>query len=462
MAARTGASIGVGITITILGLLTLTLFVLTLIFYGQMNRAKRDLQATQDDVTRFVRADERERDDIRVIADDASSNGKSVVAHLRDELQGTMNRVTGLRRETLPLLEAKLDQIEGAGPATPLLEVIDRRDRQIARLTEERNNARDERDVAQADLSTEVAKISGIEARHDETVATLNSKIEQYREEVDRYRQGVQLAEDDYDRAIDVVNEEAAERVSEVRTLAEDLERDNLVLQDQIKALRADRQQDIFRGDPEEALVDGRIVAVNGADGTVSIGRGLRDKVVLGMTFSVYPTPAAIRPNAETGEYPDGKASIEVIDVDQASSTCRILFERAGNPIVSGDIIANPVYDPRKVYTFVVFGNFDVNRDGRATPQEASEIRALVAGWGGELTDELTGNVDFVVLGDPPVLPPQPPSSAPIEVIQQYVRLSEARQRYDELQQGAQQTSVPVLNENRLYTLLGRRVSSRR
>lgn len=462
MAAKTSASVGVGVTITILSLLTLTLFVLTLVFYGQMNRAKRDFQAAQADVDRFIRADERERDDIRVIADAAGDENQSVVAYLRDQLQNTMDRVTGLRRETFAQLEGKLAGVDGAGPATPLLEVVSQRDREIDRLTRAKEQAESTRDVALSDLGEEVEKIRGLNARHDETVAALNSEIARYEEEVRIYREGVGRAETDYIQALASERQDASERESQLRSERDRLESENLVLQDQVQALRGERKQDIFRGQPEEALVDGEVIAVNLGDQTVSISRGSRDKVVLGMSFSVYAEPTAIRPDPETGAYPQGKASIEVIAVDETSSTGRVLFERAGNPIVAGDVLANPIYDPTKVYRFVVFGNFDVNRDARATPQEAAEIRALIEDWGGEVSDELTGDVDFVVLGRPPVLPPQPPTSAPIEVLQQYVRLSEARQRYEALQSQASSTSVPLLNENRLYTLLGRRVSATR
>lgn len=456
MAARTSASVGVGVTITILGLLTLTLFVLTLVFYGQKTRAERDLLATQEDVQRFVRPDERERDDIRVIADNAARNNQSVVAYLRDQLQGTMERVTGLRRETLTQLQTKLRAVEGAGPATPLLEVVRNRDLEIDRLEAAAAEAEATRDVALADLANEVEKIRALEARHDATVAALNAEIEQYESELASYRQGVQSAEDDYADAIVIARQEAAEREGLLREELARVEEELLILQNQLQVLRGERKEEIFRGQPEEALVDGRVIAVNGADGTVALGLGKRDKIVLGMTFAVYADATAIRPDPVTGAYPQGKASVEIIAVDEASSTGRVLSERAGNPIVAGDVVANPVYDPNKIYRFVVFGNFDFNRDGRSTPREAEDIRAMIQSWGGEIRDELTGDVDFVVLGDPPVLPPQPPTTAPIEVLQQYVRLSEARQRYALLQTRAESTSVPILNQNRLYTLLGR------
>ena len=173
------------------------------------------------------------------------------------------------------------------------------------------------------------------------------------------------------------------------------------------------------------------------------------------MNFAVYGDETQIRPDAE-GNYPQGKGAVEVVNVGETSSRCRVLFERAGNPIVPGDVIANAVYDPNKVYKFLVAGNFDTNGDGNRTPGERTEVSALIEEWGGETTEELTGDIDFLVLGEPPVLPPPPGIATPIEIVEIYIRKENELKRYNELFEAAQRTSIPVLNENRLYTLIGR------
>jgi hypothetical protein len=43
----------------------------------------------------------------------------------------------------------------------------------------------------------------------------------------------------------------------------------------------------------------------------------------------------------------------------------------------------------------------------------------------------------------------------------EYIRLDTLAQRYDRLLEQATSTSMPILNENRLYTLIGRRAGSR-
>ena len=168
----------------------------------------------------------------------------------------------------------------------------------------------------------------------------------------------------------------------------------------------------MYKGADEAALVDGTVIGANGSDRQAFISIGDKQKVVLGMTFSVYSDKTQIRPDAD-GNYPRGKATLEVINVGESSSTCRITSEARGNPVVKGDVIANPIYDPNKTYKFVVFGNFDANRDGTATALERREINAMIESWGGKVVDDLTGDVDFLVLGERPILPPRPSAESP-------------------------------------------------
>ncbi len=71
------------------------------------------------------------------------------------------------------------------------------------------------------------------------------------------------------------------------------------------------------------------------------------------------------------------------------------------------------------------------------------------------LVSEISGDTDFVVLGEKPILPPAPGRDAPVAVIQEFVRLQQEIQRYDDLLFKAGSTSMPVLNANRLRTLIG-------
>jgi len=66
------------------------------------------------------------------------------------------------------------------------------------------------------------------------------------------------------------------------------------------------------------------------------------------------------------------------------------------------------------------------------------------------------------VLGARPVLPPRPGVDQPVEVVQEDVRLERAVNRYDEGLKQATAMGLPVLNENRFYTLTGQKPVSRK
>src|SRR5687768_813494 len=103
MAARTSAGVGVGVTVTILGVLSLALFITTIIFLSKYQRASKDLLTLQNDMDVFATANERNRDDINRIKDAARNArpAKSVVAYLNDSLRTTMQRTTGAAADTL-------------------------------------------------------------------------------------------------------------------------------------------------------------------------------------------------------------------------------------------------------------------------------------------------------------------------------------------------------------------------
>jgi hypothetical protein len=223
-----------------------------------------------------------------------------------------------------------------------------------------------------------------------------------------------------------------------------------------IRSFEEQQRGSRFVGQNEYALIDGQVVASSAGEGTVTLNIGRKQRVVLGLPFTVYSQGTVIRLDEKTGDYPPGKATLEIVRVEENSSIARILREQKGNPVVKGDVIANPIYDPAKKYKFLVYGNFDPQRTGNASAFGANEVKAWIKDWGGETVDQLAGDVDFIVLGEKPQVPPQPSSSAPIEVINFNLDQQKFAQRYDELLKQATDTAIPVLNENRLRTLLGR------
>jgi len=369
-------------------------------------------------------------------------------------MQGTMRRVSGSPNETVASLENKLAQIPGAGGSS-LMQVVQDLQGKASQLEAQLTQADSDRRRALEDLANESDRVAKMQESHNAAVAALNAEIGTYKGEVDQYRDGINDTRKEMDARVERLLADSRDQEAKLTERIRQLQDQNLVLQNQVSVLRGEKNKDILKPEDEFALVDGQIAGIDGGSGQVFIDIGRADKVRLGMTFAVYGSAREIRPD-DSGAYPRGKATLEVIAVDQDSATCRVLTETRGNPVVKGDVIANAVYDPTKTYKFLVWGNFDADRDGRVTPREKMDIEAMIMAWGGEVVEELTGDVDFLVLGERPVLPPAPRAGSPIEIMQEYIRLDRVVQRYNELFGQAAATGLPVLNENRLYTLIGR------
>lgn len=454
MAARTGASVGVAVTITVLGLLTVALFVMTMIFYGNAQRARQDLNQARSDYSQFVSDAQREHASIRAVIEIAEKENRSVVEHLMLTRAELLEAATGNQQTPMSTFRERLVMTEGA-EAQSLFDLINARNQQIAQLNRRVTVAENERQAAQAEAEAEAARIAEIESSFSNRGGQLQGNVDDIMAQLSLYRERFGEIETRFASETQQIESRFSGQVSDQQSRIDQLIQENIVLQDQLIRARAaggdTRVNPLF----EAALVDGRIDAVDRASNEVVLNIGRQHKVVLGMTFAVYSSPTDIRIDETTGEYATGKAVVEIVRIEQGFSRARVISASEGNPIIRGDVIANAVYDPNKTYKFVVDGLFDINGDGLASRFERDELAALIERWGGTVVDEVTGDLDFIVLGARPILPPEPGPGAPIAVINEYNRLQREIQRYNDLMAAAETTSVPLLNSNRLQTLIG-------
>lgn len=200
---------------------------------------------------------------------------------------------------------------------------------------------------------------------------------------------------------------------------------------------------------------DGRIVSLIGGRNEVYISLGLEDRLLMGMTFEVFGVNELIKLNEF--DRLRGKATLEVVSVDEAASVARVVRQERGTSIKEGDSIANLVYDPRAIYKFHVYGDFDIEGVGRATAGDRERILSMINRWGGEVSDDLTYDVDYLVLGDEPPLPTAQREGAVVDPrqIAEYVQAQQAFETYQQLVGEARSLDIPVLNQNRFLALVG-------
>lgn len=448
--------VGLGVTVFALAVTTLGFGVAAAIFFSQYKDADRARKDAQNANIEIITPAEQNSDAIRGLAAAAKKSRKSLVSYLSEQYGSTMTKVTGRGADTPETLATRLNSYPALKDgAKPVLAYLTDVESELRGVKDQLAKAGEDRTTALANLQAESERVKGIEENYKKTVASLGDQVERYRQQIEEYRNGV----NDYKTQLDAkLSKAETDHSAEKKKLGDQISKlveESLTLGAQVKQLRGQASQQILKPADEYALVDGQVVGVDGSGRRAFLNIGAQQKVQIGMTFAVYADASAIKPDAG-GNYPRGKATLEVINVGPASSTARVTSEIRGNPVVNGDVIANAIFDPQKVYKVVIDGNFDSNRDTFATAQEKRQIEAMVKEWGARVADELGPEVDFLILGDRPVMPPNPPDDAPVEVFQNFVAAENQVKRYDRLFEQAQRASIPILNENRFYTLIGR------
>jgi hypothetical protein len=175
------------------------------------------------------------------------------------------------------------------------------------------------------------------------------------------------------------------------------------------------------------------------------------------MTFTAYDQRLGVRYGSDAAAEGDG--SIEVMEVGPDSSRCRITRATKGHSIQVNDLIANVVYhnDKTRQTRFVIYGDFDLDGDGIATPAERDRLVSMILGEGGQVDDEVTAQTDYLVMGARPASPTvvvdtTAPAAAPGTITDQRSR---EQNRYDDLIASTRSLSIPVLNANRFLSMIG-------
>jgi len=197
---------------------------------------------------------------------------------------------------------------------------------------------------------------------------------------------------------------------------------------------------------------DGNVVLVNEAAGVIHINLGSDDRVYQGLTFSVYDRSAGIPRDGKP------KAQVEVFAIDQKVSAARVLSSDPKNPITTGDLIANLIWDPAKQNQFIVVGDFDLNGDGKPDFDGVTKIEALIQRWGGAVSKEVTPLTDYVILGTEPQVPTQPTPEAQTAdptALEKYNAAKAKNDRYNQIRQRAETLWVPVFSYDRFLYFTG-------
>ncbi len=456
MPSRSSTGVGAGVAIALLSIVTLALFILSVVFYGKYKETTEQLTQVQQEYNQTLAAGQQNSERIQRLRDRAREKGRgtTLVGYLADELEQTMTLVAGNPDMSHAQLETNIAANFPGAEGRSLVDFIRAQKRQLA-----------EAEQTEQDYSATIADLQGqledaddrfaeLHERRETDVQAVRGLVANYGDTVDRYDEQVRSAIASMDDRVDSILEDKESRIAALQSDLDAKEEEILVLRGQIAALRKEAADTLIKPRPEFALADATVLSTNASNQTVILDRGRRNNVVLGMSFEIYSEPSVIL-DKETGEMLRGKATAEVINVEDQTSVARLIRQSVANPVLEGDVAANAAYDPNKKYRFLVYGEFDTDFDGRTTTREADDIRALIEQWGGIIVDSIEENVDFLVLGGKPYVGPPPAPDAPLAIILRWQEDKKKADRYEALFNTAAATSIPILNQNRLFTLIG-------
>ena len=402
----------------------------------------------------------------------------SITSFLLKEKQWYVSRITGTQSDTPAIVRGKLQRAD-VGEDTFLLGVIERlkaeradNDQQIARykeasekataeLTKVQEGQREKSGQQQAVLDTLKTNLAAVQAKNEEYQKASDAEVAKIQGMLAKSR------------------EDSQKEILTTRTLVDQKDREIGELQKRIKALTelrgGDKKSDVV--DPS-LLADGKIISILQEENLVYIDIGRQSHVMAGLTFEVFDKALGRAVKDANGEF-RGKATIEVINVLTDSSVCRVVRRaRAANNVYAadmagvtrggggigtryaligeGDIIVNAVYDPNYKFKFLVFGEYDIDNTGSATTADRRRIETTIREWGGVLADEISYDLDFLVLGAEPKLPdPLPGDETDEQKIKIFTQSKKKYEQYQNLIATARQLAIPILNQNRFLALIG-------
>ena len=452
MAARTNTGMGVLVALVIFIMLTITLLLLLMLFYTKYDKAVRAQEAMETNTRQFVRQDERTRDDIGRLVAEAGEQNKSLVAYLRDRNQDLTRRIAGNPNLSPTQLEERLKQLDVAedDSLSNAMGTLRTSNQDLENRAE--SLERELQDV-QARLGEEVALREQMQANQQATIAALRQEIDLIKQSAEQYGTNVGEAEQRMEQRVADIRAQYDEQVATLAQQVEERDATLAQLQDTVSSFQRRLREATVGSLDESSLADGKVVRVLEND-EIFVDLGRDDHIVLGMTFNVYGSTTELRPDA-SGNVSPGKATVEITNIDQTTSTARIIRSTPGRAVLQDDILVNPVYDPNKKYAFFLFGQFDLDGENGPSDLETDIVRSRIDEWGGEVQDAFSGDVDFVVLGEAPIRPIEPPSGASDVIIRQYVRQRRFYEDYQNYLRQAERLSIPVLNQNRLLSLIG-------
>ena len=282
--------------------------------------------------------------------------------------------------------------------------------------------AKAENDALGKNLEETKKRFADFKTKTSDEIATFKTKMGNTQEQASKLS-------DEYSRYRDVTNEEKNKLVSQKTEISQQAAN--------LKTRLNEFEREVFN------IPDGRINRVNSNLKTVIIDIGKANGLKVNRNFSVYDRSVN---NFEKGRE---KASIEVIYlIGDNAAEARITNENPLDPILPGDQILSPVWDPGHAVPIALAGSFDLDGDGFSDREKL--IQMIKANGGnvvvahddqGNISGTIDPTVRYLVLGDAPV---EGPNKNP-EIVEAMKTLEEQ----------AEANTVQVIDQRKLLNWMG-------
>lgn len=458
MAKSQGSGLSWMIASAVLGIAFFFTMILAIIFFTRISAAEQQAQSDRETLNVWVSAVERNSPDMLPLVDAAKEERVSVISKFRENARW-LKETMGVGSDTANAEITQKLTTAGVTDGSNMLSTI-------VGLKAQTSNDRQQLDQFELDLAKErenarqaVDAQQKVAASYNESSAKLKGELTSMSSEFMGFKDQTTSSANALIGTVDKERKESLETIATQKSTIAQYEKQNAILQHQLESLRSERDRLTGTIDPS-LLPDGRISSVLSDSRVVYIDLGRNDHIVLGMTFEVYDSGSGVVKD-ERGDI-RGKSTLEVVNVLDNASVCRVVRRDPGRELIVGDIVANVVYDPRMKFNFYIFGDFDLDDTGQTTLTDRRRIEGMIAAWGGKVVsnrrsgDEgLKPETDFLVLGEEPPLPTEPLDKTDPVTIENYNKAKAKYETYQNLMVEAKKLSIPVLNQNRFLTMVG-------
>jgi len=243
------------------------------------------------------------------------------------------------------------------------------------------------------------AKIAEI-AKYTDNLATTAKDLEGERSKFDKDRKEIttnkeQLAKkfDDKRKEHDDLTKKSSEQIAAMTS-------EKTKLASLLTAMNDEKK----RGESANEVADGKITWVNQRSRLVWINLGSDDGLRRQTSFSVYSSDESNPADAKS------KGKVEVVRLmDRHMAEARVVDDDLSNPMMPGDQVYSPSWEPGRPEHFALLGFIDIDGDGVSDRQRVHDLIALNGGVidaevteTGKSTGEMTINTKFLILGDEP------------------------------------------------------------